>query len=133
MPAAEPLPDATAAEQLKQLNDQTIIGSRVFLDTEWDHFKHDAERATWTLAGLSGWPVNDWRDWAVRFKLPFVYQRSDESSGHADISGLGDIEVATGTAFRLNNSWRTAGGIELHTDTASHPALAEALGQTQTN
>jgi hypothetical protein len=26
--------------------------------------------------------------------------------------------VATGTAFRLSNKWRTGGGIELHGDTA---------------
>src|ERR1700757_2353506 len=67
LPAAELSSDskATAAEQLKQLNDQTIIGSRIFLDTEWDHFKHGAEKVTWTLAGLWGWRVNECQDWAV--------------------------------------------------------------------
>jgi hypothetical protein len=127
--AAEPAPtsSAVAAEQLKQLTDQTIIGTRVLLDTEWDQFKHGAEKATWTLAGLWGWPVSDWQDWATRLKLPFVYERSNESSGHADIGGLGDIEIGTGTAFRLTNTWRTGGGIELHTNTASDPALAEKV------
>ena len=44
--------DATAAEdQLKQLNDRTIIGSYISLDTEWDQFKHGTERATWTATG----------------------------------------------------------------------------------
>ena len=119
--------EATAAEQLKQLNDQTIINSRVSLDTEWDQFKHGAEKATWTLAGLWAWRVNAWEDWGVRLKLPFAWERSDEASGHAGIVGLGDVEVGTGTAFRLNNTWRTAGGIELHTDTASDPALAEKV------
>jgi hypothetical protein len=129
LPAAEPSPNTTAiaAEQLKQLNDQTIIGTRVLLDTEWDQFKHGAEKATWTLAGLWGWPVSDYQDWAVRLKLPFVYERSDEPSGHADIGGLGDIEIGTGTAFRLTDTWRTGGGIELHGDTASDPALAEKV------
>jgi hypothetical protein len=56
--------------------------------------------------------------------VPFVYDRSDETSGHADIGGLGDIEVATGTAFRLSNTWRTGGGIELHADSGSNPALS---------
>ena len=62
LPAAEVSIDseATAAQQLKQLNDQTIIESRLLLDTEWDHFKHGAEKATWTLAGLWGWPVSEW-------------------------------------------------------------------------
>jgi len=116
---------AIAAEQLKQLNDQTIIGTRVLLDSEWDQFKHGAQKATCTLAGLWGWPVSDYQDWAVRFKLPLVYHRSDELSGHADVGGLGDIEIGTGTAFRLNDMWRTGGGIELHADTASKLALGE--------
>ena len=125
--AVEPSSDssAIAAEQLKQLNDQTIIGTRVLLDSEWDQFKHGAKKGTWTLAGLWGWPVSDYQDWAVRFKLPLVYHRSDELSGHADVGGLGDIEIGTGTAFRLNDMWRTGGGIELHADTASKLALGE--------
>ena len=129
LPAAEVSIDseATAAQQLKQLNDQTIIESRILLDTEWDHFKHGAEKATWTLAGLWGWPVSEWQDWAIRLRLPFAYERSDHASGHADIGGFGDLEVGTGTAFRLNNTWRTGGGIELHADTASDPALAERV------
>jgi len=129
LPAAEVSSDsqAIAAEQLKQLNDQTIIESRILLDTEWDHFKHGAEKATWTLAGLWGWHVSECQDWAVRLKLPFAYARSDETSGHADTAGIGDIEVGTGTAFPLSNTWRTAGGIELHADTASDPVLAEKV------
>jgi hypothetical protein len=117
--------DAIADEQLKQLNDRTIIGSYISLDTEWDHFKHGTEEATWTATGLWGWPVSDRQDWAVRFKVPVIYERRTETSGHADIGGLGDIEVGTGTAFGFNNGWRTGGGIELHTDTASNPALRE--------
>ena len=124
--AAEPSPPpaAAAADQLKALNDPTIIQSSVWLDTEWDQYRHGAEEATWTLGGLWGWRVNDRQDWAVRLKVPFVYDRSDEASGHADVGGLGDIEVATGTAFSLSNTWRTGGGIELHADTASNPALS---------
>ena len=124
--AAEPspAPATAAADQLKALNDPTIIQSSAWLDTEWDQYRHGAEEATWTLGGLWGWRVNDRQDWAVRLKVPFVYDRSDEASGHADVGGLGDIEVATGTAFSLSNTWRTGGGIELHADTASNPALS---------
>jgi len=129
LPAAEPSPSpaAAAADQLKALNDQTIIQSSVWLDTEWDQFKHGAEEATWTLAGLWGWRVGDRQDGAVRLKVPVVYDRSEEASGHTDVGGLGDIEVATGTAFRLSNTWRTGGGIELHTDSASSPALGDSV------
>lgn len=135
LPAAEVTTDSedTAAEQqLKQLNDRTIIGSYISLDTEWDHFKHGTEETTWTATGLWGWPVSERQDWAVRFKLPVIYERRTEESGHADIAGLGDIEVGTGTAFRLNNGWRTGGGIELHADTASNPALRESVWRLHT-
>jgi hypothetical protein len=118
---------ATAANQLKALNDRTIIQTSVWLDTEWDQFKHGAEEATWTLAGLWGWRVSDWQDGAVRLKVPFVYDRSDEASGHADTGGLGDIEFGTGTAFRLNKRWRTGGAVEVHADTASNPALGDSV------
>ncbi len=123
--AVEPTIDSTSAEQLKQLNDQTIIGNRVSLGSDWGEFKHGAEKATWTLAGLWGWHVSDSEDWGVRFELPFAYQRSDEGSGHAEVGGVGDFEIGTGPAFRLTDTWRTGGGIELHTDTASDLALAE--------
>ncbi len=124
---ASPTPVPAAVDQLKALNDQTIIQSSVWLDTEWDIYKHGAEEATWTLGGLWGSRVSDRQDWAVRLKVPIVYDRSDEASGHADIGGLGDIEVATGTAFSLSNAWRTGGGIELHADTASNPALGDSV------
>jgi len=135
LPAAEVATDsdATAAEeQLKQLNDRTIVGSYASLDTEWDEFKHGTEKATWTATGLWGWPVSERQDWAVRLKLPVVYERRNEASDHADFSGLGDIEVGTGTAFRLNQGWRTGGGIELHADTASNPALREGVWRLHT-
>jgi hypothetical protein len=123
-PAVEPSSGdsaATAANQLKALNDRTIIQTSVWLDTEWDQFKHGAEEATWTLAGLWGWRVSDWQDGAVRLKVPFVYDRSDETGG------LGDIEFGTGTAFRLNKRWRTGGALEVHADTASNPALGDSV------
>jgi hypothetical protein len=123
--AVEPPPDPVAAEQLKQLNDQTIIGNSVSLGSDWSQFKDGAEKATWTLSGLWGWPISDWQDWGIRFKLPFVYHRSDEASGHAEVGGVGDAEIGTGLAFRLNKTWRTGGGIELHGDTASDRAIAE--------
>lgn len=125
--AAELSTDSDAADQLKQLNDQTIIGSRIFLDTEWDHLNNGAEKATWTLGALWGWHISKSQDWAVRLKLPIAYDRSDDTSGHTNTAGLGDVEFGTGTAFRLSKTWRTAAGIELHADTASDTALAEKV------
>ena len=119
--------DQNSAEQLKALNDQTILNSRVWLDTEWDQFKHGAQEATWTLGGAWAWRVREGQDAIVRLTLPIVYDRSDAASGHAEKGGLGDIEIATGTAFRLTNTWRTGGGIELHCDTATNPALGDSV------
>jgi hypothetical protein len=130
LPAAERSSNDSAAaieDELKALRDQTIIESSVWLDTEWDQFEHGAEKAKWTLGGWWVWHIRDQQDWAVRLKVPFVYDRSDEASGHADIGGLGDIEVATATAFRLSKTLRTGGGIELHADTASNPALGDSV------
>jgi hypothetical protein len=124
--AAEPSINLTTADQLKQLNDQTIIGTHVSLDSEWEHFKDGAEKATWTLGGLWGWRVSDWQDWGIRFKLPFSYQRTDQPSDDDWLGGVGDAEIGVGTAFRLS-TWRTGGGIELHTDTASDHTLAEKV------
>jgi len=128
MAAAEQAPvDPTTAEQLKALRDQTIIESHISIDTEWDQFDGGAETARWTLAGLWGWHIRDAQDAGLRLKVPFVYNRSDESSGHQDIGGIGDIEVGAGTAFRLTDRWRTGGGIELHADTASNPSLGDSM------
>ncbi len=125
--AAERSINPTTADQLKQLNDQTIIGTHVSLDSEWDHFEDGAEKATWTLGGLWGWPASDSQDWGIRFKLPFSYHRTDQALDDDAIGGVGDAEIGTGTAFRLNDAWRTGGGIELHTDTASDRGLAEKV------
>jgi hypothetical protein len=129
--AAEPSINPTTADQLKQLNDQTIIVTHLSLDSEWNHFKDGAEKATWTLAGLWGSPVSDSQDWGIRFSLPFSYYRTDQTSGNDTLGGVGDAEIGVGTAFRLN-TWRTGGGIELHTDTASDHTLAEQVWRLKT-
>ena len=125
--AAELSINPTTADQLKQLNDETIIRTHVSLDSEWDHFKDSAEKATWTLTGLWAWPVSDSQDWGIRFKLPLSYLRTDQASDDDAIGGVGDAEIGIGTAFRLNDTWRTAVGIELHTDTASDDIFAEKV------
>jgi hypothetical protein len=125
--AVEPTTDSAVADELKQLNDRTIIKTNVSLDSEWDHFKDGAEEAIWTLSGLWAARVSDSQDWGIRLNLPLDYYRSDEASGHNEVGGIGDAELGVGTAFRLNQTWRTGGGLELHADTASDPALAEKV------
>ncbi len=118
-------PRPTTADELKQLNDRTLLATHVSLEFEWDQFKDDSEKGIWTVNGLLGWRVNDWQDWAIRFNLPFVYDRIAGGSDHRDTGGVGDVEIGTGTAFRLSDTWRTAGGVELHADSASDPSFAE--------
>jgi hypothetical protein len=125
--AVEPTTDSIVADQLKQLNDLTIIRTHVSLDSEWDHYKDGAEKGVWTLSGLWAARVSDWQDWGIRLNLPVDYYRSDQASGHDEIGGIGDVELGVGTAFRLNHTWRTGGGLELHIDTASDPALGDKL------
>ena len=124
---AEPRPNPTTADELKQLNDPTLLATHVSLESEWDQFKDGAERVNWTFTGLWGWRVSDCQDWAIRFNMPFVYDRTTPGSDHRDTGGVGDVEIGTGTAFRLNDTWRTAGGVELHADTASDPSFAESV------
>lgn len=108
---AEPRPEPTTADELRQLNDPTLLVTHVSLESDWDEFKDGGEKATWTLAGLWGWRVSDCQDWAIRFKLPFVYSRTVSGSDHRDTGGPGDVEIGTGTAFRLTDKWRTGGGV----------------------
>jgi hypothetical protein len=122
---AEPTTSLTASDELKQLNDQTLLVPYVSLETDWDEFKDASEKATWTFTGLWAWRVSDCQDWAIRLKLPFIYQRTPSGSDHHDSGGTGDVEIGTGTAFRLNDKWRSGGGVELHGDTASDSLFAE--------
>jgi hypothetical protein len=122
---AEPPPAPTAADELKQLNDRTLLATHVSLELDWDEFKDGGEKAIWAFTGLWGWHVSNCQDWAIRFKLPFVYQRTPSGSDLRETGGPGDVEIGTGTAFRLSDKWRTAAGVELHGDTASDPSFAE--------
>jgi hypothetical protein len=54
---------------------------------------------TWSFGGAWAWRVRDAEDWIVRGTLAVVYDRSDDLSGNASVGGLGDIEIASGTAF----------------------------------
>jgi hypothetical protein len=49
---AEPRPNATTADELKQLNDPTLLVTHVSLESDWDQFKDGAERMNWTFTGL---------------------------------------------------------------------------------
>ena len=50
---AEPRPNPTTADELKQLNDPTLLVTHVSLESEWDQFKDDSEKGIWTVNGHS--------------------------------------------------------------------------------
>src|SRR3954452_13658716 len=84
---AEPRPKPTTADELKQLNDPTLLVTHVSLESEWDQFKDGAERVNWTFTWLRGWRVSDCQDWAIRVNLPFVYDRIAGGTDHRDTGG----------------------------------------------
>lgn len=123
--AALPAADAaatdeqTATEELKQLADPTLFKPHVWLDSQWKELKQGGADGKETLEGFWAWGRSPNQDWAVRLKVPFAWHVAGDTTGDSDEHGLGDIDLATGTAFRLGKSWRTAAGLELRAPTAT--------------
>jgi hypothetical protein len=108
----------TLAEDLKSLEDPTILKRRVWLETEWNSYRDGSDNLEETLAGLWAWRISACQEWAVRLKLPYEWSFAGRNSGDSDKHGIGDIKLATGTAFRLNDRWRVGAGLELRIPTA---------------
>jgi hypothetical protein len=108
----------TQAEELKELSDPTILKRRVWLETEWNKYSDDSHDVEETLGGLWSWRVTERQDWAVRLKMPYKWHVAGDSAGDSSENGFGDLQLATGTAFRLGEKWRAGGGLELRMPTA---------------
>jgi hypothetical protein len=130
-PASASADEKTISEELKGLEDPTILKRRVWLETEWNKFKDGSSDVEQTLGGLWAWGVSSNQDWAVRFKVPLEMHFAGHAAGDSDKQGLGDIEVATGTAFRLSDSWRAGGGLELRTPSATDDDLGDNVWRLQ--
>jgi hypothetical protein len=115
--SAEPIGAAgekkTVAHELKALLDPTILIRRIWLDSEWNKFKDDSSDLQQTLGGAWAWRISGRADWGVRLKVPIKRHFSGDADDDGDKRGLGDIELATGTAFRLSDTWRAGGGMQL--------------------
>jgi len=109
----------TITEEIKSLEDPTILKRRMWLDSEWNKFKDGSNDVEETLGGLWAWPVSANQDWAVRLKVPMKFHFAGNANGDSNTQDLGDIKLATGTAFRLSESWRTGGGLELRFPTTT--------------
>jgi hypothetical protein len=106
-----------AAADLKELNDPTILTRRAWLETEWNKFKDGTHVVEETFGTLWSWPVSANQDWAVRLKLPVKFRFGSDAPGVPDIQGLGDIKIATGTAWRLSDTFRIGLGVDLQMPT----------------
>lgn len=117
-PAASAVEAQIAEEDIKSLEDPTILKRRVWLDTEWNRYRDGSDDLEETLAALWAWRLSAVQEWAVRFELPGEWHLAGNEPGDSSANGFGDIEVATGTAFRLSNRWRAGGALELRMPTA---------------
>ena len=119
-PAGDNTTEQVIADELKSLEDPTILKRRVRLETEWNSYRDGSDNVEETLVGLWAWPISARQDWAVRLKLPYEWHFAGNNSGDSDENGLGDIKMATGMAYRLNDAWRVGGGLELRMPTAQN-------------
>ena len=108
---------AVPASDLKNLNDPTILTRRVWLETEWNKFEDGTHVVEETFGTLWAWRISENQDWAVRLKLPFKFRFGSDTPGVSDIEGLGDIKIATGTAWRLSETFRIGLGVDLQMPT----------------
>jgi hypothetical protein len=111
--------DGEIAEELKAIEDPSILKRRVWVDTEWNSFKDSSNDLDFTFGALWGWRLSDNQDWGLRLKVPVNFHVAGDTLGDSNEQGLGDIKLAAGTAFRPAKSWRTAVGLEMRFPTAS--------------
>lgn len=104
--------------QLKTLEDPTIIQRRIWLETEWNKYRDGSHDVEETLGAVWSWRLSSIQEWGVRLEVPYRLHIAGDASGDADEHGLGDLKVATATAFELGESWRASAGLELRTPTA---------------
>ena len=105
------------AADLKEFNDPTVLTRRVWLETEWNKYTDGTSIVEETAGTLWVWRVSENQDWAVRVKLPVNFRVGSDDPNVPDLGGLGDVKVATGTAFRLSKAFRVGAGLDLQMPT----------------
>jgi hypothetical protein len=106
------------AEELKSLEDPSILRSRFWVDTEWNAFKDSSDDFEFTIGRFWAWRSSSNQDWGLRLKVPVKFHRAGSDPADEDRQGLGDIKVGVGTAVRFSNSLRAGGGLEMRFPTA---------------
>ena len=106
--------DATAEaerierQELEQNDNPTILRRRVWWENEYSDRHRGAWQSKLTLGGLYAFSLSPDHEWGVRLKLPLVFANGGRVPGADNEAGLGDIEFAFGTAWRLipcESSW----------------------------
>jgi hypothetical protein len=105
--------EETVTNELKALQDPTILIRRIWLDLEWNKFKNGSIDLQQTLGGVWAWRISGSADWGVRLKVPFKMHFPGDAADDSDKRGVGDSELATGIALRLSDTWRVGGGMQL--------------------
>jgi hypothetical protein len=105
--------ERTLIEELKAPQDPTILKRRIWLDSEWNRFKDASDDVDLTVGRVWAWPLSASRDGAVRLKVPVRFHFAGNAVNDSEERGLGDIKLAAGTAVRLSDSLRAAGGVEM--------------------
>ena len=129
--AAAETREQTIAQELKAAEDPTLLKRRSWLETEWNRFRDGSSGIEETLGGLWSWRVSSTQDWAVRLKLPYDWHVAGHTAGDSNLNGLGDVNVATGTAFGLGESWRIGGRLDLRIPSGSEPDLSANVWRLQ--
>jgi len=129
--AEEPVTTETPNADLKELTDPTILSRRIFLETEWNHFKDNSNIIEETLGAMWAWRVSENMDWAIRLKLPYKVRFGSDNPAVNDLGSLGDIKLATGTAFRLSKTFRLGLGVDLQMPTGNRHELSDNFWRVQ--
>ena len=122
--------ESTLISDLKALEDPTILSRRVWLDTEWSKYRDGSSNIDETLGVLWAWGIATDQDGAIRFKLPYKWHLEGDDPGDRGRDGIGDLKLATGTAWRLNANWRAGGGVEVRLPTG-RDELSENIWKLQ--
>ena len=111
-------PDAaTASLESRSLVDGTIFHSHLWLDSQWTELEDGGGDGKEKVEGLFASSVSPTRDWAVRVVVPYAWHVAGDLPGDVNEQGLGDVDLAVGTAFR-HAERRTALALELRAPTA---------------
>lgn len=116
-------------EELEQNDNPTILRRRVWWENEYSDFHEGAWQNKLTLGGVYAFSLSPDHEWGVRLKLPLAYANGGRVPGAVNEAGIGDIEFAFGTAWRLAPTFRAACALETKFDTATPDALGDGTTQ----